>query len=125
MTQKSTTNKKPSLTDSSLLVVLFWVILGVTGSLPYILGLHLGFTDAIFESVSGFTTTGSTIIGNLDVLPPSILYHRQQIQWLGGMGVVKLHAADSQQGKYGNRQHDNTHPAEPLNLLPVIKNGRG
>lgn len=85
--------KELSVRDGFVFVVLFWFILGVVGSLPFILGLHLGFTDAIFESVSGFTTTGSTIIGNLDVLPPSILYHRQQIQWLGGMGIVVLAVA--------------------------------
>jgi trk system potassium uptake protein TrkH len=63
------------------------------GSLPFILGLHLNFTDAIFESVSGFTTTGATVISKLDSLPPSILYHRQQIQWLGGMGIIVLAVA--------------------------------
>ena len=86
-------HKELSVRDGFVFVVLFWVILGVTGSLPFILGLHLGFTDAIFESVSGFTTTGSTVIGKLDDLPPSILYHRQQIQWLGGMGIVVLAVA--------------------------------
>ncbi len=57
------------------------------------LGLHLSFTDAVFEAVSGFTTTGATVIAGLDVLPPSILYHRQQVQWLGGMGVIVLAVA--------------------------------
>lgn len=82
-----------SVRDGFLFVTLFWFILSVMGSLPFILGLHLDFTDAIFESVSGFTTTGSTVIGNLDQLPPSILYHRQQIQWLGGMGIIVLAVA--------------------------------
>lgn len=82
-----------SIRDGFLVVTLFWVVLGVVGALPFILGLHLGITDAIFESVSGFTTTGATIIVGLDELPPSILYHRQQIQWLGGMGVIVLAVA--------------------------------
>ena len=82
-----------SVRDGFLFVALFWFILSVMCSLPFILGLHLNFTDAIFESVSGFTTTGSTIIGSLDQLPPSILYHRQQIQWLGGMGIIVLAVA--------------------------------
>ena len=82
-----------SVRDGFLFVTLFWLILSVTGSLPFILGLHLGFTDRIFESVSGFTTTGSTVIGQLDQLPPSILYHRQQIQWLGGIGIIVLAVA--------------------------------
>ncbi|AGA90062.1 potassium uptake protein, TrkH family [Thioflavicoccus mobilis 8321] len=79
--------------DGFLVVALFWAVLGVVGSIPFIVGLHLGVTDAIFESVSGFTTTGATVIAGIDDLPPSILYHRQQIQWLGGMGVVILAVA--------------------------------
>lgn len=82
-----------SVRDGFLFVTLFWALLGVVGSLPFILGLHLGITDAIFESISGFTTTGATVIVGLDRLPPSILYHRQQIQWLGGMGIIVLAVA--------------------------------
>lgn len=82
-----------SVRDGFLFVTLFWVLLSIVGSLPFLLGLHLGFTDAIFESVSGFTTTGATVIVGLDRLPPSILYHRQQIQWLGGMGIIVLAVA--------------------------------
>jgi trk system potassium uptake protein TrkH len=82
-----------SVRDGFLVVTLFWVLLSVVGALPFILGLHLGLTDAIFESVSGFTTTGATVVVGLDQLPPSILYHRQQIQWLGGMGIIVLAVA--------------------------------
>ncbi len=82
-----------SVRDGFLVVTLFWALLGVVGALPFILGLHLGVTDAVFESVSGFTTTGATVITGLDRLPPSILYHRQQIQWLGGMGIIVLAVA--------------------------------
>lgn len=82
-----------SLRDGFLIVALFWALLGVVGALPFWLGLHLNLTDAIFESISGFTTTGATVILGLDTLPPSILYHRQQIQWLGGMGVIVLAVA--------------------------------
>jgi trk system potassium uptake protein TrkH len=82
-----------SVRDGFLVVALFWVLLGVAGSLPFLLGLHLGVTDAIFESVSGFTTTGATVVVGLDQLPRSILYHRQQIQWLGGMGIIVLAVA--------------------------------
>ncbi|HYQ70293.1 MAG TPA: potassium transporter TrkG, partial [Gammaproteobacteria bacterium] len=79
-----------SIREGFLVVTLFWALLSVVGALPFLLGLHLGFTDAIFESVSGFTTTGATVISGLDRLPASILYHRQQIQWLGGMGIIVL-----------------------------------
>ncbi|MCO6412646.1 MAG: potassium transporter [Thiogranum sp.] len=82
-----------SVRDGFLVVTLFWALLGVVGALPFVLGLHLGLTDAIFESVSGFTTTGATVIVGLDQLPASILYHRQQIQWLGGMGIIVLAVA--------------------------------
>lgn len=82
-----------SVRDGFLFVTLFWLILGMVGALPFILGLHLNLTDAVFESVSGFTTTGATVIVGLDALPSSILYHRQQIQWLGGMGIIVLAVA--------------------------------
>ncbi|NEX20963.1 potassium transporter [Thiorhodococcus mannitoliphagus] len=82
-----------SVREGFLIVALFWAVLGVVGATPFLLGLHLSFTDAVFESISGFTTTGATVIVGLDRLPPSILYHRQQIQWLGGMGVIVLAVA--------------------------------
>ncbi|MEO5343046.1 MAG: TrkH family potassium uptake protein [Gammaproteobacteria bacterium SHHR-1] len=82
-----------SVRDGFLVVTLFWIILSLVGALPFSLGLHLNLTDAVFESVSGFTTTGATVITGLDQLPPSILYHRQQMQWLGGMGVIVLAVA--------------------------------
>lgn len=79
--------------EGFLIVALFWALMGAFGALPFILGLHLNFTDAIFESVSGFTTAGATVITGLDSLPHSILYHRSQIQWLGGVGFVVLMVA--------------------------------
>ena len=82
-----------SVRDGFLVVALFWVLLGMVGALPFLLGLHLNVTDAVFESVSGFTTTGATVVVGLDQLPRSILYHRQQIQWLGGMGIIVLAVA--------------------------------
>lgn len=82
-----------SVRDGFLTVVLLWAMLGVVGALPYMLGLHLNLTDAVFESVSGFTTTGATVVTGLDSLPLSILYHRQQTQWIGGMGIIVLAVA--------------------------------
>jgi trk system potassium uptake protein TrkH len=79
--------------EGFLVVTLFWVLLGLAGAIPFLVGLHLNLTDAVFESISGFTTTGATVIIGLDRLPPSILYHRQQIQLLGGMGVIVLAVA--------------------------------
>lgn len=81
--------------DGFLVVTLFWSVLGTFGALPFLLtdSLGLGFTDAVFESVSGLTTTGATVISGLDVLPRSILYYRQQLQWLGGLGIIAIAVA--------------------------------
>ncbi len=83
------------LRDGFLVVVLFWSVLGLAGALPFVLSthLHLSLTDAVFESISGLTTTGATVIVGLDNLPPAILYYRQQLQWLGGMGIIVLAVA--------------------------------
>ncbi|MGD8910674.1 MAG: potassium transporter TrkG, partial [Chromatiales bacterium] len=81
--------------DGFLVVVLFWSVLGLTGSLPFLLAenSNMGIADAVFESVSGLTTTGATVIVGIDELPTSILYYRQQLQWLGGMGIIVLAVA--------------------------------
>ncbi|MDP7455570.1 MAG: potassium transporter TrkG, partial [Gammaproteobacteria bacterium] len=75
--------------DGFLVVTLFWTVLGTAGCLPFLLSsaIDLSVTDAIFESLSGLTTTGATVISGLDALPKSMLFYRQQLQWLGGMGI--------------------------------------
>jgi trk system potassium uptake protein len=79
--------------DGFIIVAAFWTVLSFIGCLPFVLGPHLNLVDAVFETVSGLTTTGATIFTDIDVLPISILYYRQQIQWLGGMGLVVLAVA--------------------------------
>lgn len=80
--------------DGFLLVVLFWFVLCFFASLPFIFTLtEHSITDAFFESVSGFTTTGASIITHLEGLPSAILFYRQQLQFLGGMGIVVLAVA--------------------------------
>ena len=83
------------LRDGFLVVAAFWTVLGTFGAVPFIMSpqLELSITDAIFESMSGLTTTGATILTGLDELPVSILYYRQQLQWLGGMGIIVLAVA--------------------------------
>lgn len=76
--------------DGFLIVALYWVILSAISTLPFHFSPHLNFTDAFFESVSGFTTTGATVIVNLNHIPKSILYYRAQLNWLGGMGIIVL-----------------------------------
>src|SRR5210317_602116 len=83
------------LRDGFLVVASFWTVLGTAGAAPLVFAdaLSLSFTDAVFESVSGLTTTGATVLTGLDQLPVSILYYRQQLQWLGGMGIIVLAVA--------------------------------
>ncbi len=83
------------LRDGFVVVAAFWTVLGTFGAAPLYFddSLILTFTDAVFESMSGLTTTGATILTGLDDLPRSILYYRQQLQWLGGMGIIVLAVA--------------------------------
>ena len=83
------------LRDGFLVVVMFWTVLGLFGAIPFIMSeqLDISITDAAFESLSGLTTTGATVLVGLDHLPHSILYYRQQLQWLGGMGIIVLAVA--------------------------------
>jgi len=83
------------LRDGFLIVASFWVVLGVFGSAPFLLAdaPDIGFSDAVFESISGLTTTGATVLSGLDELPEAILYYRQQLQWLGGLGIIVLAVA--------------------------------
>lgn len=83
------------LRDGFIVVAMFWSVLGLFGALPFIFvaELPLSFTDAVFESLSGLTTTGATVIIGLDGLPRALLYYRQQLQWLGGMGIIVLAVA--------------------------------
>jgi trk system potassium uptake protein TrkH len=83
------------LRDAFLVVASFWVVLGLAGAVPLVVAEipKMTFTDAVFEAVSGFTTTGATVLTGLDSMPESIRYYRQQIQWFGGMGLVILAVA--------------------------------
>lgn len=75
-------------------VALSWITVGLLGALPfYISGSIPDAASAIFESISGFTTTGSSILSNIESLPMSILFWRSLIQWLGGMGIIILFIA--------------------------------
>lgn len=76
------------------IVGLGWLMCGVFGALPYLLAEQkLGIAEAFFESISGFTTTGATVIGDLDKFPRSILLWRSLTQWLGGLGILVLFVA--------------------------------
>lgn len=87
----------PRIKEGFLIVVLYWLLIGFAGSLPFILSAQLGsrisFADALFESFSGITTTGATILTDIDNLSYTLKYYRQQLQWIGGMGIVVLAVA--------------------------------
>ncbi len=79
-----------SIKQGIIFVNIVWVLLAIAGSIPFVLYSDVTTAQAIFESVSGFTTTGSTIYADVEVLPKMILMHRSLIQWLGGMGIIVL-----------------------------------
>ena len=84
------------LREGVLIVVCFWIVLSLFGTLPFLITdsiSDLSFSEAFFESMSGLTTTGATVLNQLDELPKSILFYRQQLQWLGGMGIIVLAVA--------------------------------
>ena len=84
-------NKQLNLQQAFLLTALSWLSIAIFGSLPFIFSsLELSVTDSFFESMSGITTTGSTIISNLEVAPRSILLWRAMLQWLGGIGIIVM-----------------------------------
>ncbi len=87
--------KELRVRDGFLVVVLFWTVLGLFGGLPFYWAssVELSFASAAFESFSGLTTTGGTVITGLDALPHALLYYRQQLQWFGGMGIIVLAVA--------------------------------
>lgn len=70
-----------------------WGVATVLGMMPYVFGGHLGFLDAFFESISGFTTTGETVLPSIEVLPQSILFWRSMTQWFGGLGIIVIFIA--------------------------------
>ena len=80
--------------EGMAIVAIGWTAIGLFGALPFYLGAEFGtFVDAFFESVSGFTTTGSSILTNIEAVSKGILFWRSFIQWLGGMGIIVLSVA--------------------------------
>ena len=83
--------KKINLQQAFLLTALSWLSISIFGCLPFMFSnLDLGITDSFFESMSGITTTGSTIIKSLDTTPKAILFWRAILQWLGGIGIIVM-----------------------------------
>ena len=87
--------KELKVREGFLIVVLFWVTLGSVGAIPFLMSssIEMNSASAFFESFSGLTTTGATVIENIDSLPKSIVFYRQMLQWFGGMGIIVLAVA--------------------------------
>ena len=81
--------------DGFIITIFFWTVLGFFGSIPFYLAELDGvrYIDSLFESISGLTTTGATVLIGLDDMPRSLLFYRQLLQWLGGMGIIVLAVA--------------------------------
>ncbi len=90
-----TQRKELRLRDGFLIVALFWIVLSLFGAVPLMISNkpHMPLVDAVFESVSGWTTTGATVLSNVELLPQSVKWYRMQLHWLGGMGVIVLAVA--------------------------------
>lgn len=82
---------EPNIRESFIIVSLGWLVMGLVGTIPYLLSHSIsGFSNAFFESFSGFTTTGSSILADIEALPKSILFWRAETHWIGGMGIIVL-----------------------------------
>lgn len=89
LSRRKPVNKKIYAKEGMVIVALSWVFLSFIGALPYMLtGSIKGFTNALFESVSGFSTTGASILNDVESLPHSVLFWRCFTNWIGGMGVL-------------------------------------
>ena len=75
--------------DGFVIIVMFWLVLSLAGSIPFYLS-GMSPIDSFFESMSGITTTGATVISNIETLPESLKFYRQLLQWMGGMGLIVL-----------------------------------
>ena len=89
-------SEKPNIRkrEGFLIVTLGWLVMSFSGALPYVIsGSVVSFTDAFFETLSGYTTTGASIITDLNLIPKDILLWRSMTQWIGGMGIIVLAVA--------------------------------
>ena len=107
-----------------VLTILSWIIIAVFASLPFVFtSSNLNYTDAFFESISGITTTGSTVINNLETLHEGILIWRSLLQWFGGIGIIVLAIAILPTLHIGGMQLLHMEQDDPYEkTLPKIKN---
>src|SRR6056297_1866811 len=109
--------------DGFLVVVACWGAVALAGALPFMLVLDISLADAVFESTSGITTTGATVLSGLEEMPFSILWYRQQLQWMGGLGIIVLAVAILPMLRVGGMQvykAEATGPVKESRLTPRI-----
>lgn len=109
--------------DGFLVVVACWAAVCLAGSVPFVLALDASIADAVFESTSGLTTTGATVFVGLDDMPISILWYRQQLQWMGGLGIIVLAVAILPMLRIGGMQvykAEVTGPVKESRLTPRV-----
>ena len=111
------------ITDGFLVVVACWGAVCLAGAIPFVLGLDASLPDAVFESTSGITTTGATVFSGLGDMPISIRWYRQQLQWMGGLGIIVLAVAILPMLRVGGMQvykAEATGPIKESRLTPRI-----
>ena len=111
------------ISDGFLVVVACWGSVCLAGALPFVLAIDASFADAVFESTSGITTTGATVFSGLGDMPISIRWYRQQLQWMGGLGIIVLAVAILPMLRVGGMQvfkAEATGPVKESRLTPRI-----
>lgn len=111
------------ISDGFLVVVACWGAVCLAGALPFVLAIEASLADAVFESTSGITTTGATVFSGLGDMPISIRWYRQQLQWMGGLGIIVLAVAILPMLRVGGMQvfkAEATGPVKESRLTPRI-----
>jgi|SRR5208337_2069371 len=112
------------LSSAMCTVALFWLSCAMVSGIPFMLGMHMGFTDAVFEGMAGWTGTAFTMIRTLDTTPFTLLFWRSYMQWVGGLGIISFSLAlASSTGLFRSRLFRSESRDEPL-LPTVIATGR-
>ena len=111
------------ISDGFLVVVACWAAVCLAGAIPFVIGLDASLADAVFESTSGITTTGATVFSGIAEMPISIRWYRQQLQWMGGLGIIILAVAILPMLRVGGMQvykAEATGPVKESRLTPRI-----
>jgi len=118
------TNRGVRLSTAMCSVALFWLTCAMVSGIPFMLGLHMGFTDAFFEGMAGWTGTAFSMIRSLDTAPHALLFWRSYMQWIGGIGIIAfLIALASSTGLFSSKIFRTEGRDEPL-MPSVIATGR-